>query len=174
MGEWNNLEEAGDKAASNKPRKLKYMLLRLGESLFAVSLGEVREVLGMVPISPLPSMPSYVAGIINLRGKIVSAIHLRQSIRKSSINDVDIKPKKTCVVITEVNSALYGAIVDYVEEVYAVEENMIDHSVESGESDKIFKGIIKLPDGKLAPILNLQYALKIDEIKSLSTQLKSA
>ena len=58
-------------------KKKKFILVKLEKNTFAIALSSVREVMGLTQLSFLPNMPPYFAGLINLRGKIISAIDLR-------------------------------------------------------------------------------------------------
>lgn len=143
----------------------KFMLIRLRNHCFAVPLSCVREVLGLPKVSSLPNMPDYFAGLINLRGKIVSAIQLQISLKNV------VKPEargqaqhRPCVVITDYQSRLFGAIIDDVVSVVQVGEESIDHSMDNVANAEYFDGIIKFQNGILAPILNLEKALKIEEL----------
>lgn len=142
----------------------KFMLLRLDDQTFALPLSDVREVLGLVQLSPLPDMPAHFAGLINLRGKVVSAIDLKKSLQCTTTS-TEKKIKKSCVIITESNGQFYGAIVDDILEVVSVPEQEIDTNTESLRSKEAFTGLIKNKDRGLAPILNMTKALKINEIR---------
>jgi purine-binding chemotaxis protein CheW len=49
----------------------------MDDELYGADIGEVAEILEMVPIMPLPNVPAYILGLVNLRGKIVPMIDLR-------------------------------------------------------------------------------------------------
>lgn len=165
-----NLDTGRDE--QTKKKKSKYMLLRITENLFAVPLGEVREVLGTQQITPLPNVPSFVAGMINLRGKIVTTIDLKLCLKGlSNIQAEKNHTKKRCIVITTIEGTLFGAIVDDVAEVLSVDESMIEGVSDNPEDKKLFKGIIKLGDGALSPIIDLSIALKIEEFKSATKKI---
>lgn len=161
-----NLEpqEGLSNQSNTKVAQKKFMLLRIDEQIFALPLSEVREVLGLVQLSPLPDMPSHFAGLINLRGKVISAIDLKKSLQCSVVPQ-DKKNKKSCVIIIEHNSQFYGAIVDDIIEVVSVSDSEIDTSTESLKSKEAFIGLIKSKDRGLAPILNMTKALKLSELK---------
>lgn len=154
--------------ANSGSRARKFMFLRLGSSSFAVPLSSVREVLGFGQVSSLPNMPSYFAGLINLRGKIVSAVHLKKSLNYTANKDLESSTKRPCVVITEVRGRLFGAIADDVVEVASIPESDIDHGMDQISSKDVFAGIIKRKGAELAPILNLERALKLDELIRLN------
>jgi purine-binding chemotaxis protein CheW len=154
-----------------KSRAKKFMFLRVGPNTFALPLTTVREVLGLGQISTLPNMPAYFAGLINLRGKIISAVYLQKSLNfLGNMGDID-KSRRPCVIITEVSGRMFGAIVDDVVEVLAIADENIDHAVDNLNNKDVFDGIIKKDGAQLAPILNLNKALRISEFISLNTQI---
>ncbi len=153
----------------------KYLLIRLAGNCFAVPLSVVREVVGLPQISELPNMPAFFAGLINLRGKIVSAIRLSKSlenlVQKKSFSK---KTKRSCVVITDYQTRLFGAIIDDVVSVVSIADESIDHSMDEVAHAEYFTGIIKFENGVLAPILNLEKALRIQELLRIEEVRKVA
>jgi purine-binding chemotaxis protein CheW len=146
-------------------RPKKFMIIRLGQSQFAIPLSQVREVIGLGQISPLPQMPKFFAGVINLRGRIVSTINLKHSLSGIVVaGEQTTKTRRPSVIITEFNNALYGAIVDEVVEVQAYPSDSIDHAVDSVSVKDFIDGIIKRKDNELAPILSLEKAMRIHEL----------
>lgn len=143
----------------------KFMFLRLGENHFAIHLSSVREVLRLTQVSPLPNMPAYFAGLINLRGKILSAIHLRKSLESIINNGTAPNPvKRSCIIIADVESKIFGAVVDDVTEVISINSSLIDYSVDNLSHGEYFSGIIKFENRSLVPILKLEKALRINEL----------
>ena len=55
----------------------KYLTFILGGGAFGIPILKVREIIRLLDITPIPRMPEYVRGVINLRGKIVPVIDLR-------------------------------------------------------------------------------------------------
>lgn len=155
--------EENPKVEASQSRK-KYILVRLESQIFAIALSNVKEVMGLTQLSFLPNMPPYFAGLINLRGKIISAVDLKQSLKSVTFAPTPAGVKRPCVVITEWRGALYGAIVDDIVEVVSVNDSQIDRSTEALQGTQVFSGIIKIPERPLAPVLNLEKALKLDEL----------
>lgn len=142
----------------------KFMILKLGYSQFAVPLNVVREVIGSIQLTYLPNMPAYFAGIINLRGKIISTVYLKKCLNDLKANEGEIK--RQCIVITEIDGSLYGAFVDEVTEVVSIEEKQIDFSTKDEiDNHGLFQGIIKFENQSVAPILNMEKVLRINELK---------
>ena len=96
----------------------KYLTFVLGREHYGVPVLKVREIIRLCDITPVPQMPDYIRGVLNLRGKIIPVADLRIKFRLAKIENTDL----TCIVVVSVNlpdksSALMGLIVDAVEEV---------------------------------------------------------
>lgn len=66
-------------------------------------------------------MPSYVKGVINLRGKVIPVIDVRRRFKLKEREDDD----KTCIVVVNINNTLIGLVVDAVNDVARIPENQI-------------------------------------------------
>ena len=78
----------------------------------------VREIIRLCPITPVPRMPPHVKGVINLRGTVIAVLDLRA---KFQLTPKDYG-ERTCIIVVQVaapsgDSTLMGAVVDAVEEV---------------------------------------------------------
>lgn len=88
----------------------RYLVFRLGDEKFGVPLLSVREVIGVPEVTPVPNMPSYFKGIMNLRGQVISVMDMRAKL--------GLKPNasgESVVVIFDLNPLSIGVIVDSVE-----------------------------------------------------------
>ena len=99
----------------------KYLTFRLGHESYGVSVLKVREIIRMVEITPVPQMPAYVRGVINLRGRVIPVIDLRM---KFNLGNAEIG-ERTCTVVVQVTTpqggrSFTGLIVDAVEEVTGI------------------------------------------------------
>jgi purine-binding chemotaxis protein CheW len=54
----------------------KYLTFELANEAYGIEIIKVREIIGMMKITSVPQMPSYVCGVINLRGKVIPVIQL--------------------------------------------------------------------------------------------------
>ena len=105
-------------ATEHLPEADKYLTFVLDQERYSVPVLKVREIMRLCPITPVPRMPSYILGVINLRGKIVPVIDLRERFGLPKAVDLE----RACVVVvqfvtTEGNTQWMGMIVDIVEEV---------------------------------------------------------
>lgn len=86
-----------------------------------VSTNYVIEIITNHTITPLPLVPDYVKGIINLRGQIIPILDIRLRMGKPSIEHTS----TTCVIVLEIDSVYIGIIVDDVQQVVDVDKSMI-------------------------------------------------
>lgn len=105
-------------ATESLPDAGKYLTFILDNERYSVPVLKVREIMRLSPITPVPRMPPYIKGVINLRGKIVPVIDLRERFGLQMATELD----RICVIVVQFDTAdgavqLMGMIVDVVEEV---------------------------------------------------------
>ena len=113
--------------ASDDENENKFLSFFLGNEEYGVEILRVREIIGLIDITPLPQMPDYVKGVINLRGKIIPVIELRAKFGL----DPKAYTEETCVIVVEVTEGdddhfHMGVIVDNVNEVIDIPRSQID------------------------------------------------
>jgi purine-binding chemotaxis protein CheW len=157
----------GRDSASSNSDKRKYLVFKLGSEKFGVPLSSVKEVIGLTDITEIPQVPSYFQGLINLRGKIISVIDLR---KKMGISKAEYEPKKTSIIITEIQGVDLGVIVDDVEEVASYEkESQIEESidVQGAVSREYLQGVAKTEDDKSVLLMNMDKILSSSDLAVL-------
>lgn len=151
----------------------KYMVFTLGEDRFAIPLSQVKEVIGLIKISPVPDVPKYFKGLINLRGRIISTVDLRT---KLGIPVKETAAKKACIIISEVGGLVMGSIVDDVAEVVGIDEKQIEKQLDisSKVSREYITGVAKIESKPLTLLLDIGKVLNIDEFAQLRQQGEKA
>jgi len=96
----------------------KYLTFRLGPESYGIKVVRVREIIRLAAITAVPQMPAHVKGVINLRGRIVPVLDLRQKLGLGEAEHSD----QACIVVVVIATAQragrhIGLIVDGVEEV---------------------------------------------------------
>jgi purine-binding chemotaxis protein CheW len=97
----------------------KYLTVLIGHESYGIKVTKVREIIRLQKITPVPQIPSYVKGVINLRGRIIPVIDLRLKFNLTEVVDTE----RTCIVVAQValsssqGAVQMGLIVDGVEEV---------------------------------------------------------
>lgn len=103
-----------------------YMTFRLGDELFAISVAQVREVLEISPITRVPTAPSYMRGLVNVRGTPTPVADLRLKLGLPTAEDTVI----TRIIVMELEidgeAAVLGAVADSVHEVIELESGEIE------------------------------------------------
>ncbi len=94
---------------------LDFLVFALGGEEFAVKLLGVKSVLALPPTTPVPYMPDYYKGIVNLRGQIVSVIDLRIKLKLEFENS-----SETSVIVLESGKTCIGVVVDSINRVLSV------------------------------------------------------
>jgi purine-binding chemotaxis protein CheW len=144
---------------SKKSRK--YLVFRLSDNSYGVPLSEVREVIGLPQCVPIPNSPAYFLGIINLRGKVVSALDLKKKLGIAS--PVGVVIKRPAVVITENEGVTLGCVVDSISEVLSIDDSSIDRSLELEMQGKkeFIEGIARFSDREMILLLDLKIAADV-------------
>lgn len=112
------LEEERNQNRTSDSHSVMRFLTFLSDGLcFGVNTKDVIEIINNHKIRPLPMVPDYVRGIINLRGKIIPIIDMRLRIGKQFQEYT----AKTCIVILEIGTNTIGIIVDSVAQVVDID-----------------------------------------------------
>jgi purine-binding chemotaxis protein CheW len=103
-----------------------YLSFQLESETFALEIIKVREVLDYTTATTIPLTPDFMRGVINLRGSAVPVVDLRVKFgMPGRENTTD-----TCIIIVEASvhgePVLIGALADAVEEVFDLEDDMIE------------------------------------------------
>jgi len=110
------------RANAEDTTKDKFLTFIIDDEEYGVEIAKIREIISICKITQVPESPSYVEGIINLRGDIVPVIDVRKRFSKPW-KEYD---ELTCIVVIEYTGYKIGLIVDSVNEVvYIHEENIL-------------------------------------------------
>jgi purine-binding chemotaxis protein CheW len=131
-----------DKATAAKGSEdpiLQWVTFKLDNETYGINVMRVQEVLRYTEIAPVPGAPTYVLGIINLRGNVVTVIDTRQrfGLMNAEISD------NTRIVIIEADKQVVGIMVDSVAEVVYLRQSEIETAPNVGneESAKFIQGV---------------------------------
>ncbi len=109
-------------------REGKYLTFSLDREEYGIPIRKVKDIIGMMRITPIPQTPEHVKGAINLRGTVIPVIDLRFRFGMASVDNTE----QTCIVVVETGSATgrlhIGIIVDTVSEVINIKGCDIEHT----------------------------------------------
>lgn len=144
---------------------LQWVTFRLENEIYGVNVMQVKEVLRYSEVAPVPGAPSYVLGIIHLRGTVVTVIDTCQRFGLPSGELTD----STRIMILEVEGHVIGILVDAVSEVVYLRQSEIEPSPNVGndESSKFIQGVCHKNDILLI-LVDLDKLLSEDEWSEVS------
>jgi purine-binding chemotaxis protein CheW len=106
-----------DGGTVNIGRDGKYLTFSLGGEEYGIGILKVKEIIGMMTVTPVPQTPTFVKGVINLRGKVIPVIDLRLRFAMETMTYTE----RTCIIVVEIHgeagSVPMGIVVDAVSEV---------------------------------------------------------
>jgi purine-binding chemotaxis protein CheW len=105
---------------------MQYLTFRLGGESFAVDVIKTQEVLDYMGPTRVPQTPPYMLGVINLRGRVVPVIDLRQKFGMPKAE----RSQDTCIIVMEIliggEITMVGALVDSVQEVLDLNADQLE------------------------------------------------
>ena len=147
----------------------KFLTFQLQAEDYGLEILKVREIMGLMPITPVPQTPEYVKGVINLRGQVIPVIDLRLKFGL----DESTYDKKTCIIVVDVNGVMMGIVVDTVSEVMDIETVDIEETPSFGtklNTDYIL-GMGKVK-GKVKILLDIGMVLTSEELVMIEEIIK--
>jgi purine-binding chemotaxis protein CheW len=151
----------------------KYLIFHLGVEEFGTEVLKVREIMGLQDITTVPQVPSYVKGVINLRGKVIPVIDLRL---KFGLTPQEYTAR-TCIIVVRTRQGdedlTIGMIVDGVVEVLNLMPADIEDTPDFGPGVVMpfLKGMAKIK-GKVKILLDIDQVVSTNELGGLSSLLQ--
>ena len=153
-----------------------YLGFTISSEVFAIGILNIKEILEYGNLTSVPMMPSFVRGLINLRGSVVPVIDLSARFT----NKVSEVTKRTCILIIELHSGedlhVIGVMVDAVSAVLEIPVDAIEPPPMLGSKIRtdFIEGMGKIDD-QFVIILNVDKVLAMDELGMLnqSAELES-
>ncbi|NBV25675.1 MAG: purine-binding chemotaxis protein CheW [Proteobacteria bacterium] len=147
----------------------KYLTFLLGRESYGVSVLKVREIIRLCPITPVPQMPDFVKGVVNLRGKIVPLMDLRLKFGLPLVAEHE----RSCIVVVEVQSPVggklnLGILVDGVEEVANLTPAELEPTPDFGSSlsTEYILGMAKIK-GVVKTLLDIDRVVAAQTLKQI-------
>lgn len=123
----------------------------IGEQEFCIDVKTVREIRGWTPATPLPHAPSYLRGVINLRGAIMPVIDLRNRLGLG----ITVPETRHVIVVVECQDRLAGILVDAVSETFTVSRDHLQPAPDIGVEEQRFIQAILSMENRLITYLRM-------------------
>ena len=118
----------GNQSVRTDSRAGKYLTFFLASEEYGVEILKVQEIIGRMPITPVPLTSRYIRGVINLRGKIHPIMDLKI---KFGMDETEITDE-TCIIVIKTSNMMMGVLVDKVSEVVNISSDDIEDTPSFG------------------------------------------
>lgn len=136
-----------------------FVTIRLAGQLLGIPVLAVQDVIKLQNVTPVPLAPSWVAGVLNLRGRIVTAIDLRDRLGMPK----RMQGEKAMSVVVDFKGESYSLIIDSVGEVLSLPDSLFEKNPVTLDQRwrEVSDGIYRLDD-ELLVVLDVRRVLDID------------
>lgn len=166
-GQETGRQETGRRGATSAPvgfgNSLDYVTVTVGGQLLGLPIGRVHDVFHTSRITVVPRAPAEIIGLLNLRGRIVTAICLRRRLGLPPVDLRDGEKAETVAVGIDHDREAYALIVDAVGEVMRLDETTLEPTpvhLDRGWA-ALSAGVHRLTDSLLV-VLDIDAILKLD------------
>ena len=167
MSKHSEIEEKSTSASED--REGKYLTFSMHNEEYGISILKIKEIIGMIPVTPVPKTPEFVKGVVNLRGKVIPVVDLRLRFEMDAIDYTE----RTCIIVVEIETqagiVLIGIVVDAVSEVLNIKGEDIEDTPTFGkglDTDFIL-GMAKM-EGSVKTLLDIDKVLNHDNLAPLA------
>ena len=142
----------------------KFLTFFLEDEEYGIEILKVQEIIGMMSVTPVPCTPSFVRGVINLRGQVIPIIDLRLKFGMPTIAQTE----ETCIIVVRAQGVEMGIVVDKVSEVLDIATEEIDPVPSFGATvDTAYILGIGKAAGNVKLLLHIDKVLSTDEVVDL-------
>jgi purine-binding chemotaxis protein CheW len=149
---------------SGRAKAGRYLTFRLDDEVYGVPILDVREIIELQDITPVPRSASFVRGVINLRGKVLPLVDLKLRFGMEGLNPGELT---VIVVLQTEGSRPFGCLVDEVLEVQWLGAESLSASPLQGPVEEFLSGIGKVKD-RLVFLLDLATPLGVETLKEVA------
>lgn len=147
-----------------------YLIFSIDGREYGIEIRYLIEIIAFQPITFIPNLPTYLKGVINLRGKIIPVIDVRLRFGIPAIEYTE----NTCILILNYNNLNAGLIVDGVKEVLKIPANQIAPSpgFDKANLERFIDSIGKL-DNSLSLLINVEKFIKEKDIQEVQNIIQA-
>jgi len=145
--------------------EMQVVVFKLGTDEYCVPVFQAREIQTYSVPTRIPNTPSFVEGIINLRGQIIPILDLKKRF-DSGATEIN---ATTRIIIIDMEGEVLGILVDSVSEVLKIPQNWFEPpppAIRTSINNNYISGIGKI-DKRLIILIDLARVLNEEELKQL-------
>ena len=136
---------------------------RIGAQEFCVDIMAIREIRGWTAATALPQSPSFVKGVINLRGAVLPIVDLAARLGFESTEASD----RNVIIVAQIGEQVVGLLVDAVSDILTVTDDVLQPTpdVASETAKSFIRGLIAM-DGRMISLIGLERVLPDMELEA--------
>lgn len=141
-------------------------LFRIDDALFGIDIVHIQEINKNLSFTKIHDAQSYIKGVLNLRGQIVTIVDLRVKFNRDATSDDD--SNRRMIIVNYLNESV-GFLVDSVDDIIHVDQSQLEESSTQmkGVNPDFFAGVYKL-DSEIVIILDVDSILGDDEYTAVA------
>ncbi len=150
-------------------QKDKYLTFHLAGEDYGIEIRYVIEIIGIQKITEVPDMPSFIRGVINLRGKVIPVMDVRARFKLADREYDD----RTCIIVVNVDGTEVGLVVDEVSEVADIPEAQVEPPPKTSKNSEnsYIQGMGKI-NNDVKILLNVHKLLFSGEMQQIAAALE--
>ena len=155
------MTETMTQAGAGARREL--IAFRIADQEFCVDIMQVREIRGWTPATPLPRTPSYMKGVINLRGAVLPIVDLGARLGLTTSEP----SARHVIMVVNVGGRTLGLLVEAVSDIINVSDDMVQPTpdVACDQVKPFVKGLFAI-DGRMVSLISLDRVLPDNEAEA--------
>lgn len=142
---------------------------QLGEELYGVDIMDVKEIVRIQSVRPIPNAPYYVEGIFNLRREIIPIINLHKRFRLKKDESLEGNEYEGGFIILNIEGNKIGVIIDKIARVVSVNQNDVKAPPQmlSGIGTEYIQGVIRQNSGQYLIMLDIRKLFDAKELQNI-------
>ncbi len=147
---------------------LQLVSFKIGPEEFGIDILQVQEINKVTSVTKIPNSPSFIEGVLNLRGRVIPIIDLRLRLNLEKIAHTS----NTRIIVVNVRSRTVGFIVDAVSEVLRIPDSIIEEPplLITGINTEFISSVVKMED-RILILIDLEKIISLDNYNNVEKVL---
>ncbi len=152
-----------DSTENLQTNEIELLTFRVGDQEYAVDIMSVREIRGWTSATPLPHAPSFVRGVINLRGTVLTIVDLSERL---GMGTIAVRERNVIIVVQTAGQNI-GLLVDAVSDILSLPLSALQPppEVPSAGSNSFVSALTIVKD-RMVRVLDLNSALPCEPLEA--------
>jgi purine-binding chemotaxis protein CheW len=146
---------------------VKIAIFELAGKEYGVNITQIKQVIRMRKVTPVPEAAGFVEGVFALRGKVIPLINLRKKLGISS----ETLNKRNRIIVTEINNHIAGMVVDSVSDIISLQDESISTPDSVLKEARYLVGVTQI--GKRIVLIVDMEKLMSDDLRSSVERIQS-